>query len=184
MCGLCLLALAVVWGCGGSAGGKRQSGSAGDTVYIEGKVSLRGSLPFALLLLEGNDGQVYMIDASPKADELKHLQDMPVGVTAKILPEVKGDAPALSVSAYELLPLATGERPVVGIVVTASPDQVAIMAEDDSVWVIEGEFETVFFGLEGAKIWIVGDRRVSVNTSGGNLRTILVKEYGIIREPQ
>jgi hypothetical protein len=174
----------MVLGCGGSAGGKRGAGSAGDTVYIEGQVSLRGSLPFALLLLEARDGKVYMIDVSPKADELKNLQGMAVGVTAKILPDVKGEAPALSVIRYDLLPLPTGEQPVVGIVVSASLENVTMKAEDDSIWELEGSFKTVFLGLEGAKIWVVGEKLSTMNTGQGNFRSINVTEYGIIKEPR
>jgi len=174
-----VLASAALGGCGGSKG---HGGSAGDTVHVEGKISLRGNLPFALLLLEGKDGVTYMIDTSPIAEELKHLNEMRVRVTAKVLPEVKGDAPALSVAAYELLPLSTGERPVVGIVVSTSPDQVVMRAEEGAIWVIEGEFKPVLVGFQGAKIWIVGDRQIAVSTDRGDMRTIFVTEYGIIRE--
>lgn len=183
-CVLCFVIATAHWGCGGSAGGKRDGESAGETIYVEGKVSLRGSQPFPLLLLEARDGRLYMIDASPKAEELKRLQDMAVGVTARVLPDVRGDAPALAIEAYELLALPTGERPVVGIVVGASPDHVTMRVDDGSVWLIEGEFKTVFLGLEGAKIWVVGDRRFAVNTGGGDIRSIHVTEYGIIMEPR
>lgn len=180
----CAAVCAALWGCGGPASGSRSADGSGETLYVEGKVSLRGSQPFPLLLLEARDGRFYMIDASPLAEELKRLQDMPVGVTGKVLPEVKMDTPALSVEAYRLLPLGTGEQPVVGVIAAASPDGVGMRAEDGSVWILEGEFETVFWGLEGAKIWVVGDRRISVNTSRGDLRTIHVTEYGIIKEPR
>ena len=174
-----VLASAALGGCGGSKG---HGGSAGDTVHVEGKISLRGNLPFALLLLEGKDGVTYMIDTSPIAEELKHLNEMRVRVTAKVLPEVKGDAPALSVAAYELLPLSTGERPIVGYVVYTSPEAVAVRAEDGSTWMIKGEFKPVLMAYQGAKIWIVGDKELAINTNRGDMRTIMVTEYGIIRE--
>ncbi len=174
-----VLASAVLGGCGGSKG---HGGSAGDTVRVEGKISLRGSLPFALLLLEGKDGKAYMIDTSPVAEELKNLSEMRVSVTAKVLPEVKGDTPALSVAAYELLPLPTGERPIVGYVVFTPPEAVAVKAEDGSTWMIEGEFKAVLMAYQGAKIWIVGDRQLAINTNRGDVREMNVTEYGIIRE--
>jgi hypothetical protein len=182
VCSLLAVA-AMLWGCGGASGGQR-AGETGETVYVEGKVSLRGSEPFPLLLLETKDGRLYMLDASPRAGELKSLQDMPVGVTGKILPDVKGDAPALAVESYELLALPSGERPIVGVIVTATPDNVTMMAEDDSLWEIEGDFMPVFLDLVGAKVWIVGDRRFAVNTGGTNIRSVLVTEYGIIRSPR
>lgn len=169
-----------LWGCGGPSGDR--GGKTGETVYVEGKVSLRGSEPFPLLLLETNDGRFYMIDASPRADELKRLQDMPVGVTGKLLPDVKGDAPALAVEKYVLLALPSGERPIVGVIVTADTENVVMRAEDDSLWRIEGSFETVFLDLVGAKVWIVGDRQMAVNTARANIRSIVVTEYGVVRE--
>jgi hypothetical protein len=68
--------------------------------------------------------------------------------------------------------------------VQANLENVTLRAEDDSVWFLEGDFKTVFLGLEGAKVWIVGDRQYAVNTGGDDLRSILVTEYGIIREPR
>ena len=173
--------LAAVLGCGGPSGGKGQEANPGETIYVEGKISLRGSRPFPLLLLEATDGVIYMIDTSPMAEELRNLDQMGVGVTAKVLPGVKGDAPALSVVAYDLLPLPSGERPIVGVVVAASLEQVVVQAEDGSAWLIEGSFKSVFLDLAGSKLWIVGDRRFAVNTSAGNLRSIDVSEYGVIR---
>ncbi len=177
----CLLVLVGVPACGGSSAGKKQNADPGDTIFVEGKVSMRGSLPFPILLLEAKDGFIYMIDSSPKAEELKRLDEMAVGVTAKVLPEVGGETPALSVLSYELLPLPTGEKPVVGVLY-ASPDGVALKADDGSAYVIEGEFEPVFTGLSGAKIWIVGEQLSAVNTSRGNVRTIHVTQYGVIKE--
>ena len=180
----CLVLVVVLAGLAGCGGTKGQSGSAGDTVDVEGKISLRGNLPFALLLLEAKDGKNYMIDTSPVAEELRQLGDMRVRVTGKILPEVKGEAPALSVTAYELLPLSSGERPVVGVVVFTSSDAVALRAEDGSTWMIEGEFKPVLMAYRGAKIWIVGDRTFATNTRSGDVREINVTQYGIIRESQ
>jgi len=178
------LVLAWIAGCGGPSGGKGQDAAPGETIYVEGTVSLRGSRPFPLLLLEAKDGAIYMIDTSPKAEELKNLDGMTVGVTAKVLPGVKGDAPALSVFAYDLLPLPSGEKPIVGVVVSATLEQVVMQADDGAIWFIEGGFKTVFIDLAGARVWIVGDRRYANNTKDGEVRSINVTEYGVIRSPQ
>jgi len=179
--------LAWVPGCGGASGGKVRDAAPGETVYVEGNVSLRGSRPFPLLLLEAKDGALYMIDTSPKAEELKNLDGMAVGVTAKVLPGVKGDAPALSVSSYVLLPLPSGEKPVVGVVYATldlGDVRAALEAPDGAVWIIEGMFKSVFLDLKGAKVWIVGDRQWTNNTKEGNFRMINVSEYGVIRPYQ
>ena len=179
-------AVMLVWiaGCGGPSGGKGRDAKPGETIYVEGNVSLRGSRPFPLLLLEAKDGAVYMIDTSPKAEELKNLDGMGVGVTAKVLPGVKGDAPALSVSSYSLLPLPSGEKPIVGVVYATldlGDVRAAMEADDGSIWIIEGMFESVFLDLKGARVWIVGDRQWTNNTKEGNFRMINVTEYGVIR---
>jgi len=168
-------------GCGGSKSGNG-NGSSDETIHVKGTISLRGSTPFELLLLKAEDGKVYMIDSSPDAIELKRLVDMDVAVTATVLPDVGGDAPALSVYSYELLPLSTGERPVVGVIYATSPDAVYLMGDDGNTWKIDGEFEMIFSGFSGAKIWIVGDIGTSINTARGNARSIYVTQYGMIRE--
>jgi hypothetical protein len=145
-------------------------------------VSLRGSTPFELILLLTNDGKAYMIDSSPTAGELKRLDGMAVGVTAMILPDVSDEVPALSVQRYELLPLPTGERPIVGVISRRSPDEVYLSADDGSVWLIEGEFKTLFGGFSGAKVWIVGDKGSSRVTSGGAMKKVNVTQYGMIKE--
>ncbi|MBP2680692.1 MAG: hypothetical protein H6Q78_555 [Candidatus Krumholzibacteriota bacterium] len=182
-------AVAISWisGCGGPSGGKGEDAAPGETIYVEGKISLRGSRPFPLLLLEAKDGAIYMIDTSPKADELKNLDGMAVGVTAKVLPGVKGDAPALSVSAYSLLPLPSGEKPIVGIVYTSLTQgdiRASLTADDGSVWIIEGWFKTAFVNLNGARVWIAGVKQSAVNTQDGDIRVINVTEYGLIRPRQ
>jgi hypothetical protein len=181
------LVLAVIGGCGGTSGGKGKEAAPGETIYVEGHVSLRGNYPFPLLLFEAKDGTVYMIDTSPTAEELRNLDGMAVGVTAKVLPGVKGEAPALSVSNYVLLALPSGDRPVVGIVY-ATVDQgdirASIQADDGSVWIIEGMFRTVFMDLTGAKVWIVGEKVWGNNTHDGDFRAINVTEYGVIRVAQ
>jgi hypothetical protein len=179
-------AVMLVWiaGCGGPSGGKGRDAKPGETIYVEGNVSLRGSRPFPLLLLEAKDGAVYMIDTSPKAEELKNLDGMAVGVTAKVLPGVKGDAPALSVFSYNLLPLPGGQQPIVGVVyarLDMGDVRAAMEADDGSVWIIEGMFESVFLDLKGARVWIVGDRQWTNNTKEGTFRMINVSEYGVIR---
>jgi hypothetical protein len=182
-------AVMLVWvaGCGGPSGGKARNAKPGETIYVEGNISLRGSRPFPLLLLEATDGAIYMIDTSPRADELKNLDGMAVGVTAKVLPDVKGDAPALSVLSYSLLPLPSGEKPIVGVVYALADQgdiRVSLKADDGSVWIIEGWFNTAFVNLHGARVWIAGVTKSSNNTKDGDIRVINVTEYGLIRPRQ
>jgi hypothetical protein len=183
VCVVLAIALVGLWGCGGSKSRNGDDSTPGDTVYVKGKISLRGSTPFELLLLEGDDGVYYMIDSSPLALELKRLEDMMVGVNAMVLPQVKGDAPALSVQSYELLPLATGERPIVGIVGSGLGDTVLIRGEDGRDYVVEGDFKDLFSSYMGAKVWIVGEPRFGTDRAEGR-NTVMITQFGIIVEPR
>ncbi|UCG51495.1 MAG: hypothetical protein JSW58_15125 [Candidatus Latescibacterota bacterium] len=176
------LAVAIVAGCGGKQGKKGENGvEEDDVIVVTGKVSLRGSTPFTLLLLEAKDGTNYMIDSSPIAEELKLLEGMELAVTARVLPEVKGDTPALSVQYYDLLPLPTGERPIVGRIATYPPDDVWLITETETAWAVEGDFKTVLLGFRGAKVWVVGDRTGPTIIAGRQVREIFVTQYGLIR---
>ncbi len=151
-------------------------------MYVEGKISLRGSTPFELLLLESEDDTFYMIDSSPLSQELKRLEDMNVGVNATVLPQVKGDAPALSVQSYQLLRLPTGERPIIGIVELSGNDVVVIRGEDGKVYVIEGDFKDLFSSYSGAKVWVVGESHHGNQQNDGK-PTVMISQYGIIVAP-
>jgi hypothetical protein len=176
-----VIAVLGICGCGGGKSRSGDGSTPGDTVYVKGKISLRGSTPFELLLLEGEDGVYYMIDSSPLALELKRLEDMMVGVSATVLPQVKGDAPALSVQSYELLPLPTGERPIVGVVRSGGGDTVVIQAEDGKNYVIEGDFKDLFSDYMGAKVWVVGESRFGNDRREGR-NTVAITQFGIIVE--
>ena len=68
--------------------------------------------------------------------------------------------------------------------VDSKEHQVVMQADDGAIWFIEGGFKTVFIDLAGARVWIVGDRRYANNTKDGEVRSINVTEYGVIRSSQ
>lgn len=178
-----LLATVLIMGCGGNKSQKGDGGNeTGGDVMVEGRVSLRGSTPFTLLLLEGKNGTNYMIESSRVADELKRLEGMDIVVTAKVLPKVAGEAPALSVRHYDLLPLPTGERPIVGVIDAYPPDLVYLRASDDTVWSIKGDFQMVLSGYLGAKVWVVGERMQAAAAMDRNVKEIYVTQYGVIKQ--
>ncbi|UCH84981.1 MAG: hypothetical protein JSW50_04630 [Candidatus Latescibacterota bacterium] len=178
-----LLAMTVGGGCGGSKGQKNGGDDAANKeVVVEGRVSLRGSTPFTLLLLEAKDGKHYMIESSRVAEELKRLEGMDLVVTAKVLPEVQGETPALSVKRYDLLPLPTGERPIIGVVYSQGRDGVYLRARDEVLWLIKGDFGPVLASYGGATVWVVGDRLRQSSPMDRDLKEIFVTQYGVIKE--
>ena len=178
-----LLFVGLVVGCGG---GKSQNGEGSgekqEDVVVDGKISMRGSTPFTLLLLEGKDGTNYMIESSRVADELKQLDGMDVTVTAKVLPQIEGETPALSVRYYDLLPLPTGERPIIGVIYTSPPDYVYLRGTDDTNWLIKGDFQSVLMGYATSKVWVVGDKLQPSASNARNIREIYVTQYGVIKQ--
>ena len=180
-----LLSTVLATGCG-CGGGKSQKGDSDakpqDDVVVDGKISMRGSTPFTLLLLEGKDGTNYMIESSRVAEELKQLDGMDVTVTAKILPQIEGDTPALSVKYYDLLPLPTGERPIIGVIFSSSPDQVYLRGNDGTNWLIKGDFQSVLIGYATSKVWVVGDRLQPSASLDHQVRDIYVTQYGVIKQ--
>jgi hypothetical protein len=178
-----VLSVGIAVGCGGgkSQKGDGESEPQGDVV-VDGKVSLRGSTPFTLLLLEGKDGTNYMIESSRVADELKQLEGMDITVTAKVLPHIESDAPALSVRDYDMLPLPTGERPIVGVITSYPPDIVYLNSKDGTIWSIKGDFRSILLDYTNAKVWVVGDRlQPSASVDRGD-REIYVTQYGVIKQ--
>ena len=182
LCSFVVIGALGVCGCGGAKSRNGDGSTPGETVYVKGKISLRGSTPFELLLLEADDDTFYMIDSSPLAEELKRLEDMSVGVNATVLPQVKGDAPALSVQSYELLRLPTGERPIIGVVAPGRNEAVIIQGEDGKDYVIEGDFKDLFASYMGAKVWVVGEAHSGIQQRDGR-STVMISQYGIILEP-
>ena len=165
-------------GCGGS---KSVDGRNADgTVNVAGRVSVRGSTVGSLILLEGNDGQIYQIQASAVGEELRNLSGMQVAVEGMLLPEYEDAEPVLAVRHYDLLQLPSGERPKVGIVRVHNED-VWFVDDYEVTWVVIGQFIDVFRTFPGAKVWVVGVTKQSLDTRQSSMRTIHITEYGVIR---
>lgn len=175
--GLVASVLAAVNGCAGSKGNGGEGDVEGDIVVVRGKVSSRGSTPFSMLLLEAVDGKTYAIESSPLADELRSLDGMDISIRGEVVPQSAEQLVTLDVISYELLELPSGETPIVGYIRAGG------MIEDSNlvVWVIDGDFADVLKNFVGAKIWIVGVPRESIERPDGTYRVIFVTEYGVIR---
>ena len=173
-----------VIGCGGSKGTKGDS----ELLEINGRVEVGGSSPFAIVTIETRDGKIYGVVSNYISEELRQLSGMDVRVEAVPRTEYDGDIPFIQIRWYELLRFSSGERPVVGIIRSArpSPDAldtyVYIIDSNDVQWVIEGTFRDVLAGFDGSKVWVAGVVQAQVTTGRGTAKTILVSEYGIIRQ--
>lgn len=170
-----MAALSLAGGCGGKHG---RDGEGREELEVTGTVTLRGSSPFPLVTIVTADGSLYLIQSSDLSDELRHLDGMKVAVTGRIT-EVKGESPILSVEWYDILPLPSGQRPIVGHIYGSPPDRALLIDRDGTRYEITGDFTMVLADFDGAKVWVVGD--VEFSRIQLQVRTINVTEYGILR---
>jgi hypothetical protein len=182
-CGLTLAALLVA-GCGGT-----KSGNGGSDAVVEarGVVSMRGSSPFPFVFLQTGTGTGFVIEASDIGDELRQLEGMEVSVFGRVLPDIEGETPMLRVEDYDLVRLPSGERPLIGVIGAGSltnevDTQVWLRDKSEKVWLIEGDFASLLLGFPGAKVWVVGVAKPTSSPGGRTYQTLIVTEYGVIRQ--
>jgi hypothetical protein len=156
--------------CGGRYGEKRD---AAESVTIAGKLSLRGSQPFSVLFLDGEDGKQYVIQSSTLLDELKHLHGMDVMLEGSISSKPHYGVPVLVVKAYKLLALPGGEMPFIGVILVQE-DECYLRQDTGASWLIRGEFEGTLASFPGAKVWVIGEK------TAGEVPGIQVTGYGMI----
>jgi hypothetical protein len=169
----------IALGCGGPK--TQQDTNSDGTVHVRGRISVRGSTPGSLIVLEGQDGKLYEVQASAVGEELRSLDGMNVFVEALVLPGAEQQEPVLSVRYYDLLALPSGETPIVGYV-RASQDEVWLYDQNEVAWLISGQFVDVFSTFAGAKVWVVGVTQRKLDTRVSSVRTLFVTEYGVIRQ--
>lgn len=170
-CTSIVLGIALLAGCGGHSG----RGSDSNAVAISGEVIEGGQMGWTTVLVEASDGRVYMIESTTIGAELRNLIGMRVAIRGSIVGEMEG-VPRILLNWYELLPLPSGERPIVGWVREGG----FILADDDVIWKLEGDFGDVLASFAGSKVWVVGIVMQRVNTSQGAYRVLNVTDYGVI----
>lgn len=181
MVSLSLFFLFAALGCGTHSWvGERSRGfSKKEPVEVAGTLSLRGSSPFPLLLLEAQGGDVYAVQSSSILSELKSLSGMEVSITGFLVEEEGGSPPVLVALTYRLLPLPGGEVPLVGKVRLAEGG-CFLETEAGGSWQITGEFAVIFRELPGAKVWVIGE----TSDAGEEHGTIRVVGYGLIKRTE
>jgi hypothetical protein len=179
------VSLAATAGCGGRKAKRAESfarAQAGDIVIVEGTLTLRGSQPHTLLVLETQSGEDVVIQSGDIQRELKRLAGMKVSVEGKVLPSIDGETPLVSAVAYELLALPSGEVPVVGVLTVVDGACVLGLADGTRYW-IRGEFSDLIRDFANAKMWVVGtvgDAALPEKPEG--TVPIWVTGYGVLSE--
>jgi hypothetical protein len=184
---LVVLALGAAPGCGSQRARSVENLDGidvGQRVRIEGTLSLRGSTPFTTVVLETAEGAVIPIDARQPGliGELRSFAGMRCAVEGDVLPKVDANLPQLSVTRYEVLPLPTGERPVIGIVTMEDGECVLSTGDGKRYW-IRGDLAAAIKDYAGARVWVVGRAESSSAKSRPEKSTPFTPTgYGVIDE--
>lgn len=156
-----MLALGIA-GCAGSkahretsAGDAAEAAVVGELVRVEGVLSLRGSAPHTMLVLEIDEDDVVLIESKTIQAELKSLTGMKVAVEGESMPAIDGKTPLINAVRYSMLRLSSGELPVVGTL-SVKNDKCILEGGDGTRYWIRGDFVGVIKDFDGAKIWIIG----------------------------
>jgi hypothetical protein len=163
--GVVLASLLVVAACDGCGSGKVKviddfdTVEEGQRVSVDGVLSLRGSTPFTTLVLETEDGAVLTIDSDDTAlmTELRGLVGLHCAIDGKVVAPLTPGSTRIAASRYELLPLPTGELPIVGILEIDGGECVLATKNGKRYW-IRGDLTGAIREYAGARIWIVGDK--------------------------
>lgn len=157
---------------------------AGKRVRVEGTLSLRGSTPMTTAVLEIDSTEVVPLDSKDAfiLSQLKALADMRCAVEGDVLPFVDQNLPRLSVTHFELLPLADGKQPILGIA-SVEDGQVVVTTDDGKRYWIQGDLAAVLTEYDGARVWVVGDIfDTDVNTRPKKSTPLTATGYGVVDE--
>jgi hypothetical protein len=155
---LALTAVVATVGCAGNKTKKAAGLSVsdvGELVTVAGTLSLRGSTPHTILMIELADGGIVVIQSSTIQEELRTLAGLTVSIEGKLLPWIDGESPLVDAQKYQLMALPSGEVPLVGTV-RLQDGQCVLETADKKLFWIRGDFTDLIKEYEGAKVWVVG----------------------------
>ncbi len=154
----------------------------GDRVVVEGTVSLRGSMPSPLIILQLADGTEMIVEPRDEfRGELRSLSGFRVAVRGNMMRK-GAPLPRIEAARYELLRLPSGELPVLGYL-RSENDHLVLVASDGKRFWIRGDLVGAIREYEGAKIWVVG----SLGDAGAqdhpeNAVAYWVTGYGVLQD--
>lgn len=178
------MGIGLAWaGCGKKVQMETIDASAeGDRVIVEGTISLRGSMPNPMIILEMEDGvEVWVEGKKEVRRELQSLSGFRVSIKGK-MKRIKDDLPRVDAERYELLRLPSGEMPVVGML-GVEGEALVLTAGDGKRYWVRGDLVGAIREYDGAKIWVVGSLGdASLPERPPNSVSYWVTGYGVLEE--
>lgn len=154
----------------------------GERVTVKGTVSLRGSTPYPVVLLELDNGGLASIKSNEFQAELESLAGMKVSIEGEVLPSSQDGPTAVRVLSYYILPLPSGEIPIVGVLDVRENQCVLETAEGRRYW-LRGDFVALLADFAGAKVWVVGESQdAALPEKPKGSEPLWVTGYGVLSQ--
>jgi hypothetical protein len=136
----------------------------GRRVRIEGVLSIRGSTPLTILVLETSDGDAVTLRPHTAAieQELRNLDGLRVAVEGEVLPPWDATLARLDVDRYEMLKPPGGGNPIIGMVGMEDGACVLTTSDGKRYWIV-GELAPALCQHDGARVWMVGKKAKRAN---------------------
>jgi hypothetical protein len=133
----------------------------GSHVRIEGVLSMRGSTPLTIMILEVPDHPMVEITLKPHDEnvhqQLRSLDGLRVMIEGEVIPRLDPEIPRLDVKRCDLLKAPDGGDPITGTITMENGACVLSTDEGKRYWIL-GDLAPALCQHDGARVWIVGKK--------------------------
>lgn len=155
-----LLILTVANACASAPVVKSLDGLAiGSRVRMEGVLSMRGSTPLTIMVLELADHAEITLKPHDEdvRQELRSLDGLRVVIEGEVIPRLDPELPRLDVQKCDLAKAPDGSTPILGTITMENGACVLSTDEGKRYW-IQGDLAPALCQHAGARVWIVGKK--------------------------
>jgi predicted nucleic acid-binding protein len=130
----------------------------GTRVRIEGMLSMRGSTPLTILVLEVNGAAITLKPHDQDIQQaLRSLDGLRVALEGQVIPRFDPEIARLEVDHYELLAPPGAGDPIIGVVALENGACVLTTDQDKRYWIV-GDLAPALCQHAGARVWMVGKK--------------------------
>lgn len=133
----------------------------GSHVRIEGVLSMRGSTPLTIMVLEVPDHPVVEITLEPHDEnvhrQLRSLDGLRVVIEGDVIPRLDPGIPRLDVQRCNLVKAPDGGEPINGVV-NMEDGACVVTADNGKRYWITGDLAPALCQHSGARVWMVGKK--------------------------